>query len=130
MALFFSMFSMGLQLPFCRHVLEVLDSLWLTLFKLLRNAWRILISCCVAWHLGPMSDEYPNLIAHKFIYTHGIWHLEGNQCSFCSWMGSRVVCLEPRFSHSWHNKFFFVSSFGWEYSVNKASHHEFLVRTI
>lgn len=48
-ALYHSMFSSSLRLPFCHPVCDVLDFLCLAPTQLLPNGWRILISCCVIW---------------------------------------------------------------------------------
>lgn len=46
-ALYLAMFSMGLCLPFCRPVCDVLDFLGLIPSQLVPNAWQILMACCV-----------------------------------------------------------------------------------
>lgn len=78
------MFLMGLHLPFCYLVRDILDFLGLALAQLVPNSWRILMACCVAWRqvLEPMGDEYPDLIAYEFLYIHGVHHLDGNLYSF------------------------------------------------
>lgn len=116
MALYMSMFLMGLQLPFCCPVHYILGFLGLALSHLLYSAWRTLLLCCIAWSLAlePTGEECPNLIACECFYTHGIRCQDGNQCSFHSQTNYRVARLESHFFHvkHWHKKFFFVSHVG------------------
>lgn len=43
------MFFMGLRLPLCHPVCDVLEFLGFVPSQLVPNAWRILMACCIAW---------------------------------------------------------------------------------
>lgn len=104
---------MGLKLPYCHLVCNILDYLGMAPAKLLTKAWRIMLSCCIVWRqdLEVVIEENLELTVHEFFNIHGIRLHDGKQCSFHLWMGYRVVHLESRYSHikKWDRNFFFIS---------------------
>lgn len=125
-ALYVSMFSHSLRLPFCRPIRDVLDFLGLALAQVHPNAWRILTSCCVAWHmvLESIREEYLDLTAREFLFTHAVCALEGNIYNFHS-LGSRHVTPKQ-----WQSKFFFTSGERWGFLLGEVAPQAFFIGPI
>lgn len=56
-ALYSSMVSHGMRLPFCHLICDILDFLSMAPTHVHTNAWRILMSCCVMSHMVLESIE-------------------------------------------------------------------------
>lgn len=112
----------------------VLDYLLLAPTQLHSNAWWILVSCCMISRmtLGVGREEYPDLTAREFLFTHGVLRLEGNLCSFQARGKKKIAHLESHFSHIkyWTRRFFFVSGLDWEFPESEATHQELPVRDV
>lgn len=74
------------------------------------------------------DPEHAGLTYHEFLVTQNVKRSVGDIYSFK--VISTLVVLEHRYRKiaNWTDKFFFISSLGWEFPIGKISYTKFLIR--
>ena len=113
-----SYFQYGLCFPVHPFYREVLSRLKIALGQLVPNAWRTMVCCMVIWSTVNDGDF---IKVGEFFYLYCLMEskLKG-YWEFRPWDRKLKIVLEsPSSYRDWKQRFFFVSSEGWEILPNK-----------